>query len=102
MLGVTRLDMKHLDEAESPLREAIRLRPDASFYHFALGSWYQRRGDLRAALAEFEVELINNPNFAEVEKQIKEIKERLDREAKLNADGQGLPAPPGRAGKMSK
>jgi len=37
-----------------------------------------------------------------VEKQIKEIRERLDRDAKLNADGQGLPAPPDRAGKISK
>ena len=102
MLGVTRLDMKHLDEAESPLREAIRLRSNASFFHFALGSWYQRRGDLRAALAEFEIELINNPNFAEVQNQIREIRELLDRDAKPDANGHGLSVPAGRADPRGK
>ena len=102
MLGVTRLDMKHLDEAESPLREAIRLRPDASLYHFALGSWFQRRGELRAALHEFELELLNNPNFTEVENQIKEIRTRLEGGGTPDANGQGGSTPSGRSHPIGK
>ncbi len=102
MLGVTRLDMKHLDQAESPLREAIRLRPDASLYHFALGSWFQRRGDLRAALEEFELELINNPNSTKVENQIKEIKTRLDGAGRPDVNGHGGSTPPGSSDRTDK
>jgi Tfp pilus assembly protein PilF len=97
MLGVTRLDMKHLDEAEGPLREAIRLSPNGSLYHYALGSWFKRRGELGAALEEFQLELINNPKFTEVKNQIKEIRSRFDRDGRPDEGGQGGSKRPGRS-----
>ncbi len=77
LLGVVRLTMNHLDEAESPFREAVRISPDVAFYHYGLGSWFKMRGDLPGALREFELELVNNPNFAMAQDQIADIKARL-------------------------
>ncbi|HEV8482922.1 MAG TPA: tetratricopeptide repeat protein [Blastocatellia bacterium] len=77
LLGVVRLTMNRLDEAESPFREAVRISPNVAFYHYGLGSWFKMRGELREALREFELELVNNPNFAMAQDQITDIKARL-------------------------
>ena len=77
LLGVVRLTMNHVDEAETPLREAVRLSPNVAFYHYGLASWFKMHGDLREALREFELELANNPGFAMAQDQIAAIKVRL-------------------------
>ena len=77
LLGVVRLTMNRVDEAETPFREAVRLSPRVAFYHYGLGSWFKAHGDLLEALREFELELVNNPNFAMAQNQIGDIKSRL-------------------------
>ena len=77
LLGVVRLTMNRVDEAETPFREAVRISPDVAFYHYGLGSWFKVHGDLPKALREFELELVNNPDFAMAQNQIADIKSRL-------------------------
>src|SRR4029079_6290798 len=77
LLGLARLNMNHLDAAESPLREAVRINPNVAFYHFGLASWLPHSGRLREAVREYELELVNNPNFAQAQDQIVAIKARI-------------------------
>lgn len=50
-----------LEEAATAYREAIALAPDRPVAHTGLGSVHLRTGDLRAALAEFDLALARAP-----------------------------------------
>jgi hypothetical protein len=59
------------------MRQAIQIWPTGKGYHFALGMMLKTRGDLRAALNEFEIELVNFPSETAAREQVTEIEERL-------------------------
>jgi hypothetical protein len=54
------------------------MRPQGLGYHFALGMVMKMKGDLPAALEDFKVELVNNPEKEAARQQIAEIQARLD------------------------
>jgi len=97
LLGTVRLKMRRLDEAEAPLREAVRISPDVALYHYALGFWFKMHGDLREAVREFELELVNNPGFAMAQDQIAAIKVRLG-----DAGNPARPVPAARSDGLGK
>jgi len=76
-LGLADFKMNRIDEAEANLRSAIALEPTAPNYHFALGVVLKVRGNLPAALTEFDRELELNPAHQAAAKQAAEIHQRV-------------------------
>ena len=72
-LGLTRLHLGRIEDAEKAVRQAIQIRPSGFGYHFALGVILKTRADLPGAVAEFRQELLYHPNQAAAEMQIQEI-----------------------------
>jgi tetratricopeptide (TPR) repeat protein len=62
--GILRGMPGRADEAFANLREALRLQPDFPEAHSNLGVWYEDRGDLVSAAAQFEEALRQNPRYA--------------------------------------
>lgn len=52
--GSGQLQLGDIDAAITSFRKAIRLKPDESKAHFALGVVYGRKGQLEAAIASFK------------------------------------------------
>jgi tetratricopeptide (TPR) repeat protein len=76
-LGMTMFRMNRVEDAERSIRRAIQIWPTGKGYHFALGMMLKTRGDLRAALTEFKIELVNFPSETAAREQVIEIEERL-------------------------
>lgn len=77
-LGLTRMKMGRLNEAEPLLRHAVQAAPEGSpGYHFALGIVLKAQGDLKGALDEFKAELQADPEEQAARDQIAEIEMRL-------------------------
>lgn len=92
-LGLTRMKMGHLEEAEPLLRHALQSAPDGSpVYHFALGIVLKAEGDLPGALQEFRAELAVNPDEKAVLNQMAEVESRLAHPQPLSS---APPEPPG-------
>ena len=77
-LALVRMKTGRLDEAAGLLRHAIKMRPDAVGYHYALGTVLKQSGDTQGAIDEFEAELVNNPDLADARGQIAELKSKLE------------------------
>ncbi len=58
-LGMSRLAMGGVADAEPPLRRAVELRGDSPGYHFALGTALKELGRTKEAEAEFRAEAAN-------------------------------------------
>lgn len=86
-LGLARLHQGRIEEAETAVRQSIRIRDSGFGYHFALGAILRTRGDLRGALGEFRQELLFYPRQTVAAIQIQQT------EAALEAS-KGVPAPP--------
>ena len=56
-------DRERLGRATAELQESLLSRPDDGFSHYNLGSYLVSRGDIRAALAEFELAIGLRPRF---------------------------------------
>jgi tetratricopeptide (TPR) repeat protein len=63
-LGIARMKLNHLKDAEALVREAIRRKgpDDISNYHASLAEILKRKGDLQGALSEYHAELRENPS----------------------------------------
>jgi hypothetical protein len=65
-LGMAELEMGQIEDAESHMREAVRLRPHASVqyrgYRFYLADLLERKGDFPSALAQYNAELEEYPD----------------------------------------
>jgi Flp pilus assembly protein TadD len=76
-LGLTRLRMNRIEEAEQCIRRAIELRPEGRGYRFALGVLLKGRGDLEGALEQFRLELASSPDEAATRRQIAEVEAEM-------------------------
>jgi arylsulfatase A-like enzyme/tetratricopeptide (TPR) repeat protein len=56
-LAEAEIEQRRYDDAERRLREALAARPDAALAHYDLGLIYEARGDMRRAMAEYELEV---------------------------------------------
>jgi len=61
-LGLTRLRMRHIADAEQPLRMALEINPSGFGYHYALGYVLFKQGKLQEAREQFQADLAANPN----------------------------------------
>lgn len=79
LLGLTRLKEGRLAEAESYVREAIRVQRLAGYelYHAQLGYVLKLKGELHAALQEFKLEQMHFPDSPGLSEEIAEIELRL-------------------------
>jgi hypothetical protein len=61
--GLTEFHQERLDIAERAVRHGMQLKgpDDVREYHLSLGQILERKGDLKAALAECEAEVLENP-----------------------------------------
>jgi tetratricopeptide (TPR) repeat protein len=72
-LGLTRLKLGRVSDAEILIRHALEVQPEARGYHGALGLVLEINGDLSGALREFKAELANDPQQPAVRVQIARI-----------------------------
>ncbi len=79
MIGLIQFSRNELSEAESSIREGIRLQPTRHywFYHFHLGRVLEAKGDRKAALAQFEEELVHNPGLPEAKAEIQKLRDAV-------------------------
>jgi tetratricopeptide (TPR) repeat protein len=79
--GLSDFHLGRLQNAEAEIREAIRIRSsiaaDLSLYHLALGDVLEKQGNLRGALAEYAVELEQNPNSERAQEQSRKLRRLL-------------------------
>jgi tetratricopeptide (TPR) repeat protein len=71
--GLTELKMGDVNGAAADVRRAIALRPDAAYYHFALGVIMKLQGDLPGALSEFREAMVLCPDEPSARQQAEEI-----------------------------
>jgi hypothetical protein len=78
-LGLTRMKLGRLRDAESLIRHAIEAAPEgAPVYHFALGVVLKAEGDLQGARDEFRAELSVDPDERAAYDQVAEVERLLD------------------------
>lgn len=93
-LGLTRLKMGQLGDAEAALRRAIALRPQRFGSHFVLGFVLRAKGDLPAALEEFQRELRNYPEHSLAREQVAQIEMTLRLNSRSKGSFSNAPALP--------
>ena len=78
-LGEIRARQGQLNEAEAEIRRAIALLRVTGFkdYHRRLADVLARKNDLEGALREYRLELESNPDSAEAEQGLDEVRTRL-------------------------
>ena len=80
-LGMAELEMGQIEDAESHMREAVRLRPQASVqyrgYRYYLADLLERKGGLPGALAEYNAELDEYPDEAWVLDRASALKRKI-------------------------
>jgi len=81
LLGMAEARAGRLDQAEAEMRQAIQQRPRASLqysgYHAALAGLLEQKGDFRGALAEYEIELQEQPGEEAVADRAQALRARL-------------------------
>jgi Flp pilus assembly protein TadD len=84
LLGMIRTRQQRLDEAESEIRQGMRLQrmPNGEpLFHYYLGNVLYAKGDLQGALQEYRLELLNDPAMDPVipgaQAQIEGIERRM-------------------------
>jgi protein O-mannosyl-transferase len=75
----------HLPEAEAQAREALRLRPaptpQLSAYHGELAQILELEGNLKAARAEYEAEIREDPASVQGRQGLQELQERVSQQS---------------------
>ena len=80
-LGRALLDSGQLDQAESELKEVLRLAPENLAALRGVADALRRRGDPASALAHYEIALTLAPRDPELQQTVAELRERLGRHA---------------------
>lgn len=85
-LAITQQFLNRQSDAESNLREALRLDPDFAKAHFQLGTVLEDEGKLEPALAELKEAARLEPEYAEPHMAIARIDHRLGRKDDAQAE----------------
>ena len=105
MLGLARMDLGQWEKAEKPLREAIRINPQASTAFFALGEAYRRQKKYKEAetvLADgLKIADDSAPGHLTLAKVLWEKAPTSENEAKFRATAQSAWAEVSRALKLA-
>lgn len=72
-LGLTELQLKHLEAAQAQLERALALRPDLYGFHEALAQVLAARGDHAAARRELQTELAQHPDNLRAKKALEAL-----------------------------
>jgi tetratricopeptide (TPR) repeat protein len=85
-LAVTLISLNRLAEAENNLREALRYDAQLPQAHFQLGRVLEMRGELEAAVPEFNQAATLNPDYPEPHLSLGRIYNRLHQTNKAKAE----------------
>jgi tetratricopeptide (TPR) repeat protein len=85
-LAVTLISLNRLAEAENNLREALRYDAQLPQAHFQLGRVLEMRGELEAAVPEFNQAATLNPDYPEPHLSLGRIYNRLHQTSKAKAE----------------
>lgn len=85
-LAVTLISLNRLAEAEHNLREAVRYDAELPQAHFQLGRVLEMRGELEAAVPEFNQAATLNPDYPEPHLSLGRIYNRLHQTSKAKAE----------------
>lgn len=79
-LGLARLRLNRLAEAEGAIRTALLVRPRGHGYHLGLGLVLKQAGKLAEAKQEFAAQLAENPQDAQARALLVEVEGQLERQ----------------------
>jgi protein O-mannosyl-transferase len=80
-LGLARMRLNRLAEAEGAIRTALLVRPRGRGYHLGLGLVLKQAGKLAEARQEFAAELAENPQDAQARALLSEIEGQIESQA---------------------
>jgi Flp pilus assembly protein TadD len=83
-LGMIYLDKGHLTDAETALRQAVRLAPNEPDQHFLLGYALERQDRLAEARSEYQAELQIRPGSTRAAQRLAAVNARLSKQGNKN------------------
>jgi len=88
-LGLARIQLGRLSEAESAIRTALLVRPNGRNYHFALGFILEQEKNLPAAAQEFRLELAEYPQDDRTRKELAKVEALMQKSTPSPAPAEG-------------